>query len=461
MLVAMSERTDVIAAIASGPGNAAIGVVRLSGTGSHAIALGMCRDLGSVPESRTLTLVWLIHPVAGTLLDQAMAVFYAPGASYTGEESAELFCHGGRRVLEGVLAACLDVGARPAGPGEFTRRAVAGGRLDLAQAEAVSLLSQAPGEPAVGLALDALEGAPSRVVGELCSVLLDLLSECEAYLDFTDDDGVVLDLPRVMEVLEDALSRMEEWLLTERAGRPALEGVRIVLYGPPNAGKSSLFNALVGSARAIVHPDPGTTRDVVGECLTLGGASCLLLDTAGLRVSEGAVESEGVDRALEAARSADIGMLVIDGSEPGCADWVERWVGSDILCDLVVPAKADLWNEDPVLEGLPRDVDVVVTSARTGRGLSELEKRLGDRAAGCLEQGRVARCVVAGERQVQSLETARRHGAGALSGFRSGAPLEIVVADLRASVEALGEITGARVTDEILDRIFSRFCIGK
>ncbi|NOZ01065.1 MAG: hypothetical protein GXP54_04155 [Deltaproteobacteria bacterium] len=231
----MKGYPDIIAAIATGAGDAAIGVVRLSGVGSHSLALSMCRDLAATPLERRVNLTWLEHPSSGEILDQAMVVLYPDGASYTGEEAVEFFCHGGRIVLDRVLDACFDAGARAAGPGDFTRRAVACGRLDLAQAEAVAMLSGAPTNEAVEIALSALKGASSRAVMELRESMMDILSGIEAYLDFTEDDGVELDATDTISALEEAILEMDAWIEKERAARPALTGVRVVLVGPPNA----------------------------------------------------------------------------------------------------------------------------------------------------------------------------------------------------------------------------------
>lgn len=298
------EGTDIIAAIATGAGSAAVGIVRLSGTGCHRLVLGLCPGLAAAPEARRLTLAWLVHPGTGDRLDQALVALFDAGASYTGEEAVELSCHGGPRVLDRVLRACLDGGARPARPGEFTRRAMAAGRLDLVQAEAVALLAGAPGDGAVDAALSALAGRPSGEIGEVREILLDVLAEVEASLDFDASDGVYVDPASVAPALAALGDRVEAWLGTARENRPALAGFRVALVGAPNAGKSSLFNALLGRDRSIVHGEPGTTRDVVGESLVLDGATVVLLDTAGLREAPGEVEAEGVARARAAARDA-------------------------------------------------------------------------------------------------------------------------------------------------------------
>ncbi len=448
------EATDVITAIASGAGNAAVGVVRLSGPGAWRIGLALCRDRKEPPQERRLALCWLADPVTGRVLDHAMAAFFAQGASYTGEESVEFFCHGGPAVLDRVLRACLGAGARPARPGEFTRRAVAAGRLDLVQAEAVALLALAGTDAAVDAGLEALSGRPSAEVAAAREALLDLLADIEAALDHAEEDGVVVDLDAMASRLGTEVERLRAWLDASRALRPSLSGVRVVLAGAPNAGKSSLFNALLGRDRSIVHPRPGTTRDVVGEVLPLGGASCVLLDTAGLR-EEGAgeVEAQGVVRAREAARDADVVVGVVDGTAAGGGQ-----VPGD--CDLVAVTKADLWSGAPRVS-LPEGVPAIATSVRDGRGIQELRARLADLASEVVRRGRAAKAVVFGQRQVEALQAALGCLETAREGHALEAPLEAVAGDLRRAIEHLGELDGSRVTDEVLDRIFSRFCVGK
>lgn len=450
----MPAPSDIIAAVATAAGPAAIGVVRLSGPGAHALALRLCRDLPGPPPERRLTLTWLVHPDSGRPLDQALAVFFAPGASYTGEEAVEFHVHGGRVTPERVLRACLDVGARAAVPGEFTRRALAGGRLDLLQAEAVALLAEAPTEAAADLALAALAGEPSRAVSSLRETLLDALADCEAALDFADEDGVAVSLDEVTAVVREAAARMDGWLEAARAARPSLEGVRVVLVGPPNAGKSSLFNALLGRDRAIVHHEPGTTRDVVSEPIPLGGVPCVLMDTAGLRETATPVEAEGVRRAVHAAREADLTVLVLDGSAPALPASLPPH-------DLCVLSKWDAWGgPDPPWvppPGAPR----CRTSAATGAGLPEMRGVLAALARERYERGRAARCCLAGERQIEAVTAARDEARAAAQVMGLGDPLEVAATHLRRAVEHLGDLTGARVTEEVLDRIFRRFCLGK
>lgn len=450
----MAAPSDIIAAVATAPGPAAIGVVRLSGPGAHALALRLCRDLSVPPPERRLTLTWIVHPETGRPLDHALAVFFAPDASLTGEEAVEFHVHGGYVTPERVLRACLDAGARPALPGEFTRRALAAGRLDLLQAEAVALLAEAPTEAAADLALTALAGEPSRAVSSLRDGLLDALADCEAALDFADEDGVVVPMEGVAARAREAVARMDDLVAQALAARPCLHGVRIALIGPPNAGKSSLFNALLGRNRAIVHDEPGTTRDVVTEPIPLGGVPCVLVDTAGLRAAATPVEAEGVRRAVRAAREADVTVLVLDGALPDLPDDLPR-------CDVCVPAKSDAWTRPDPAFPPPPGVPCCPTSAATGAGLAGLRDLLAALARDRYERGRAARCLLAGERQVEAVAAARGETAAAIGVLDRGEPLEVAACHLRRAVEHLGELTGARVTDEVLDRIFARFCVGK
>ncbi len=446
--------SDIIAAIATAPGAAAIGVVRLSGPGSHHLSLGLCRDLSGPPPERRLTLTWLVHPETRKPLDQALVAFFAPGASYTGEEAVEFYCHGGRITLERVFRACLEAGARAALPGEFTRRAVAAGRLDLLQAEAVALLAEAKTEAAADLALAGLAGEASRAVARVREDLLDALADCEAALDFAEEDGIEVSLDRVAALVRRTASEMNEWLEQARAARPCLDGVRIALVGPPNAGKSSLFNALLGWGRAIVHEEPGTTRDVVTEPLPLGGVPCVLMDTAGLRETGAAVEAEGVHRAVRAAREADVVVLVLDGSVAEISPNLPP-------ADLWVASKSDIWKGQAPAFHCPRHMACLPTSARTGDGVARLREVLAGLARSRYEAGRTAGGLLAGERQVEAVAAACREARAALEALEREEPLEVAASHLRRAVEHLGEVTGANVTEEVLSRVFQRFCVGK
>jgi tRNA modification GTPase len=452
--------SDVIVAPASGAGRCAVAVIRMSGKGSTSLAAMLCRDgrrqAVEIETDRRMRLVWLEHPASGRVLDQAMVVAYGSGASFTGEESVEFFCHGGPVIVDSVVRACVDVGARHAAPGEFTRRAVANGRLDLVQAEAVALLTESENETAADVGLGALRGESSAALGGMTARLLDILAELEASLDFEADDEVYVDLSGVGPGLAAAVSSMDSWIRDARAVRPAVSGFRVVLSGEPNAGKSTLFNAIAGAELAIVHHDPGTTRDVISERMVLAGTGCVLFDTAGLRTGAGDVEAEGVRRAMKAAREADLVLNVIDATRPdltapppeGCRNVATVYSKIDLVS---LPLPAQERSSGPVF----------AVSARTGAGMSELRDYIAGLAAAAVRSARATASVVAGERQVNALSMARGHAEYAASALASDAPLEVVAGSIRAAVEALGEITGSHITEQVLDRIFSRFCIGK
>lgn len=454
----MAGGTDIIVAQATGAGRAALGIVRLSGPGTHALVLRLCPGLARTPEARRLVRARLVDPDGGGPLDDAVVAFWESGASFTGEESAELTCHGGPLLLARVVAACVRAGARPAHPGEFTRRAVAGGRMDLVQAEAVALLGEATSPTALALALDALGGAPSARIAGLRAALLDVLADWEATLDFVEDDGVVADRDAAAGALRAALAAMDEGLAHADAVRPALEGVRVALVGPPNAGKSSLFNALLDRDRAIVRPEPGTTRDVIGELLPMGGVPAMLLDTAGLRAAEG-VEAEGVARAGDAAARADVRVLVVDGREPVGPALAALPPG--VRPDVVVRSKADLGDPVADPDGPPAGVPAFACSVRDGRGLAALRAELASRARTALHRADGVAALVAGERQSRALAAARARVDAALAAVTADVPLDLAAVDLRAAIDHLGQITGARVTEEVMDRVFARFCVGK
>ena len=452
--------SDVIVALATAPGRGALGIVRLSGAGCHSLAMRLCPGLREVPMARLLTRVHIVDPGSGRKLDDATVVFFNQGASFTGEESVEFICHGGALVLDGVIKACTLAGARHALPGEFTRRAVASGRLDLVQAEAVALLADASNEQTIDVALDALGGAQSEKIANLRGFLLDILANWEVTLDFIEDDNVVVDVEEALALLDQAISTMEQGIAAAQASRPAIEGVKVALVGAPNAGKSSLFNALLEQDRAIVRPEAGTTRDVISERLVLSGVAIELLDTAGLRSADG-VEGEGVARAIAAAQQADIRVWVVDGA--GLAG-VEAFGG--INPDLVVYSKADLWDRDRDRDrdgdrGGDRNGGGVVCSCVDGTGLGELRKRLSALIDQVTRTGFRTDLLVVGQRQLTALFAALHRVRAAKAALSSNMPLDLAAIDLRAAIDHLGEISGSSVSEEIMDRVFSRFCIGK
>ena len=447
-LVADREGTgDVIVAPATPPGVSALAIVRLSGPPGAALAVArrMVPSLPERPEERR-ALVSRFVDADGRPLDEGVVLPYEAPRSSTGEEVVELFCHGSPAIVAALLSAARAAGARSARPGEFTRRALANGKLDLAEAEGIARLAAAESRGAAARALGLVEGELSRRVRAVREELLDLLAEIEVGLDFPEDVG-----RGDPEARQKALVRTEaalSALLSAADGSAARERIPMVaIAGRPNAGKSTLFNALLGADRAIVTSHPGTTRDAVAEAADLLGVRIRLVDTAGLREAECEVERIGVDVARRTAGLADVVLLLVDGSAPpsGEDQSVAGTLGERAL---VVRTKADLPGATPFF--LAADA---VVSARTGEGLDALRALVRDRLGGAESEGEIL--------VLDRHRDALRRAADASAAAAEAPGDEIAASSLREALHALGEITGETASEELLDRIFSTFCIGK
>lgn len=430
-----------IVATATPPGRGGVAVIRVSGEGVRGIA---AKVLGEVPQARSARLVSLTDS-SGEPLDHGLALFFPAPNSFTGEDVLELQVHGSPVVCDLLAARICELGARPAGPGEFSRRAFLNDRMDLSQAEAVADLIDAAGAAAARAAARSLRGAFSEAVEELVSRLTGLRAHLEATLDFPDDEVNPLQDHALKEGFAELGRRFARVSEAAERGRILRDGLNVVIYGRPNAGKSSLMNALAGEPAAIVADEPGTTRDLVRAEVSIKGIPVELIDTAGLRAAGGGVEREGVRRARSAREDADLVLNVWDAAAGGPQPQPEERT-------IVVRNKIDLTGEAPGPAG-DRAVNV---SARTGAGLDSLRDLLAETAGGPAEGVFSAR-----SRQVDSLRQARRHylAAGAL--FNEGHSAELVAEELRLAQERLGEITGAVSSDDLLGEIFSQFCIGK
>jgi tRNA modification GTPase len=392
-------------------------------------------------------------------VDEVLAVIMRAPHSYTGEDVVEVHCHGGGQVMRSTLDLFLAAGARLAHPGEFTQRAFLNGRIDLAQAEAVAALIGARSEQAARLALAQLDGKLSLRLQRYAMELRDLLTLLEAHIDFPDDDLGPLDRPALAERVTAVREDMEQLLETFDSGRALREGVRVLILGRPNVGKSSLLNALLGEARAIVTAIPGTTRDTVEEQLVLGGLPLRLVDTAGVRDTIDPIEQEGVRRARDKAAAADLILLVIDASQALTAEDRMAMALAPPERTVLVRNKSDL-PEGCALEELRVFARQVVVSARDGNGMAALEAAVvgffcGHSAAAGDE------VILCERRHREALAEALLLLKGLLKGQIGGAPLECLAMDLREALSALGRITGETTTDDILEQIFGRFCIGK
>jgi len=445
--------TDTIAAIATGTGASAIGIVRIAGQGTRAIAQAM---LGFVPEPRRVHTAYF-YGGDGEQLDRGLALFFAAPRSFTGDDVLELQGHGGPVVLDLILERVTALGARLARPGEFTERAFLNGKLDLTQAEAVADLIEAATASAARLAVRTLQGAFAQRVGHLAEGLLELRTRVEASLDFPDDDLERLDRELIGHGLQDLLQGLGELQHTAQQGCVVNEGVRIAIAGPPNAGKSSLMNALVQYDRAIVTEVPGTTRDVLTERIEVDGLPVELVDTAGIRRSEDPIECEGVRRAEDAVRGADRVLWVVDDAvEPNqCSDRpVTDWVQVPLIW---IRNKIDIRGVSPFAHEGEHGFEIGL-SAKTGEGLDLLRGCI-RRSIG-LQQGGEGR-FLARRRHVEALQQARAFVESARIAYAEGLASELIAEDLRLAQRALGQITGALTSEDLLDRIFSRFCIGK
>ncbi len=454
-----------IVAIATPPGEGAIGIVRLSGPGVPSIISQLFSSRrGPALEALApwrLTLGRVRDPSTAEDIDEVLAVFMPGPRSYTGEDMAEFQTHGGRLILERVLSACVLAGARPGDPGEFTRRAFLNGRLDLAQAEAVIDLICSRSDGARRAALRQLDGRLSQVLAVVKEEVADLAARIEAQLDFSEEEdlgeGITpASLERATGTVENLLSQMGE-------NRVDHDGIRVTFAGRKNVGKSSIINLLLGEERSIVAAHPGTTRDTVESRFLVEGTALLLIDTAGLGPSSDPVEMEGIRRSREKLQSADLAVVVVDSSES--LGEIDRKLLEETLNrpSLVVVSKTDLPSlaGEEHLTALAGGRTLVRTSARTAAGMEDLHRALGASVHSLLRDGQREPSLLTNVRHAEALGRTRSVLRRAKAGLVGGSPLDMVATDIREALASLGEITGETVTEEILDRIFSQFCIGK
>ena len=442
---------DVIAAIATAPGRAAIGVVRVSGPNLEALAQSL---LGKVPAPRHAALCDFLDENRETI-DHGIALYFPAPHSYTGEEVLELQGHGGPAVMQLLLRRCLALGARLAEPGEFTKRAFLNDMLDLAQAESVADLIDASTGEAARSAMRSLQGAFSTEVNALTKSLIELRTLVEATLDFPEEDLDFLEQVNAVGKLRAIQAQLEKVLLAARQGSILREGISVVLAGRPNVGKSSLLNRLAGENVAIVTSVPGTTRDAIRQAIEIEGVPLHVIDTAGLRETKDEVEKMGIARTWAAIEKADAVLLVIDSSQSESQE--DRKILQRLpsrLPRICVYNKIDLLPAQPKLEALDGEIRVYL-SAKTGAGLDLLRAQL-LRVVGWQPSGEGA--FMARERHLSALREAGQHLSGALE---NKAQIEIFAEELKLAQQALSRITGEFTTDDLLGEIFSRFCIGK
>lgn len=453
---------DTIAAIATIQAPSAIGIVRLTGPDTRRILDGVFAPANGRPMSaqtpRKLVFGRALDR-SGGVIDEALAVLFPGPNSYTGEDCAEIHCHGSPVVLDEVLAAAFARGARQARGGEFTQRAFLSGRMDLIQAESVADLIDAESAGAARNAVGQLQGRMSRSVGGIYDALMDVVSRFYAIVDYPDEEIEPLQQAQIEQTLAESAERLDALLATFSRGRLLKSGVPAVILGKPNAGKSSLLNALLGYDRAIVTDIAGTTRDTVEEKVLVGSVLLRLCDTAGIRDAADTVERLGVERAQQAAQRAELALLVLDGSAPLTREDEEAIAAARRARRmLVLVNKADLPQMLDTAALRVRFGEVIPLSARSGAGVDALCRAVEELFAG----GETPRGeLLTNARQAESAQRALDAVRRAEQALRSGLSPDAVLTDAEEALEALAEFSGKRVRDDLVATIFSRFCVGK
>lgn len=454
--------SDTIAAIATPAQPGAIGILRLSGAGTCAALDAVFRAKNGknagAQRSRTMVLGELLDET-GQVIDNVLCVMFPAPHSYTGEDCAELHCHGSPIVLDAGLRALFAAGCRQATGGEFTKRAFLNGQLDLIQAESVVDLIDAETAQQAHNAVCQLDGALSRTVGRIYDELMDMAARFYAVVDYPDEDIEDLQRQEMLDTLRRAQGELESLVAGFSRGRLMKLGVPTVLLGKPNAGKSSLLNALLGYDRAIVTDVAGTTRDTVEEKAEVGGVLLRLIDTAGIRQGGDAVEALGVERSRAAAKNASLAVLVLDGSLPLTQEDEDAIALAQTVPHLIVAVnKSDLPRAVDIGGLADRFDNVASVSAATGEGLDVLTDAIAAQfPAGSTAGG----ALLTNARQADAANRALSAVAEARSALRIGMTADVVLTDCESALAALGELNGKQVRDDLIDTIFSRFCVGK
>lgn len=457
------DTTDTIAAIATPLGESGIGVIRISGSKAYDVGDAIFKSKSSLPlaQRRDRSIQYgLIVDDDGKAVDEVILLIMKGPRSYTAEDVLEIQCHGGRQSLSEILGLVLRHGARLANPGEFTQRAFVNGRIDLAQAEAVMDVIQAKSAQGLTSAVSQLEGRLSRVVGDMRLHLTDFITRLEVTVDYPEEDLEDIEVPDIAGAIREMERRLDDMLAESKSGRMMRDGVMAAIAGTPNAGKSSLLNRFLETERAIVTDVPGTTRDVIEEWISIQGVPICLVDTAGIRSTDDTVEQIGVRRAKEYMERADIILVVVDQSRPLQEEDRQILETARGRQALIVLNKKDLQpafeTEELQSYGLP----LLSISASTGAGMGELKDAMLSLA---LQQGLTAAqsALLANTRHIELVRQSREALQRALDTIEAGMPVDCAIVDIREAWELLGSITGDTVHDDIIEEIFSRFCLGK
>lgn len=456
---------DIIVALATPTGRSGIGVLRLSGVDSLDITRELVQDKNFNPEPRYVSLKKIYDLETKELVDTALITYFQTPQSFTGEDVIEISCHGSPVLLRQVLDACLKLDARLAEPGEFTLRALANGRLDLSQAEAIRDLIDANSIAMTRQAIRQLRGEFSHQLQPLKDDLLNVIVFLESALEFVEDDLPDLEAENIKNKLTEIVEKLKKLTATFQAGKLLREGLKVALVGRPNVGKSSLFNALLGQERAIVTEIPGTTRDQLFETFTIDNIPISLIDTAGLRETSDTVESIGVERSKRIMADADLVVVLLDGSDEFTLEDKEILSRIKDLPHLISINKIDLLKDDPqILPKLKsaignRQSAIVKISAKTGEGLDKLQTAI--IKPFCTQDVDNKGFLVSDARHNDLLLRAKSEVENSISLLEQKMSEEIVLIGLHNAIRYLGEITGETTTEDMLTRIFSTFCIGK
>jgi tRNA modification GTPase len=459
------NQEETIAAISTPFGESGIGIVRMSGPLSESIARKLFK-----PKKVPFSFIshhfhhgGLIDPKDGAPIDEVLIVLMKAPKTYTREDIVEIHCHGGYFILEKTLELTLAQGARMAQPGEFTKRAFLNGRIDLTQAEAVIDLIKAKTNESLEIAGQQLRGILYQEMASIREKLIEHLVLIEAHIDFPDEEIDAIPHTEMKQDLLNKVQKLDEWISTYEEGRVFREGVSCAITGKTNVGKSSLLNVLLKQERAIVTPIPGTTRDVIEEVLNIHGIPVRLMDTAGLRKAKDSIEQEGVRRAKEKVTDADIVLLMIDGSRELNEDDEEIFREIDAKKKVVVLNKRDLAQRisfEAMIKRFP-DQPIVQISTLRNEGIEELQQTIYSSLVHRNLRLSPEHLIVANIRHKTVLSETRKNLSDALMGLEEGASLEFVAFEIRAALDQLGEMVGETTTEEVLNRIFNQFCIGK
>ncbi len=457
---------DTIAAIATAPGIGGIGIIRVSGPEACDVVNRIFHSKQSVPlgerQTRTIHYGHIVHPKTGKTLDEVIVVLMKGPHSYTAEDVVEIQCHGGFVSVREILKVLLSEGVRQAEEGEFTKRAFLNGRIDLTQAEAIIDIIDAKTEQSLEVAVNQLDGTLSKYIRVLRDELIAMIAHLEVTIDYPEEDIEEVSAQEVRTGLEPILEKMDTLLATAQRGKLLRDGVMVSIIGRPNAGKSSLMNALLREDRAIVTNIPGTTRDSIEEFLTIQGIPVRLIDTAGIRETEDIVESMGVEKARQYLDKADVVVLVIDGSKPLESEEQELLQLITNRPSIIFLNKADqtqcITKEE--IAALGTFTEIVTISAAQGEGMEEMAKVITFLVQGGSVQAS-HEAMLSNVRHITLMEQAKVSLDQSIIAIDSGMPIDLIVTDIRAAWELLGDITGESLRESMVDELFKRFCLGK